>query len=161
MNEETRVDIHTPTQTLFNELLQIETDTWEVYMIAARELGVTENELWILLDVASKEAEFCQADLARKLHIPAQTLNSALNKMTKKGWITLEPMKGSNKSKRIVLTEEGKRKAGPVVEQIHEAEMRAFGSLDHEQAVMMLTTIRLYLTRFTKEMNDLFSPNKD
>lgn len=66
---------------MYSRLLQIETDTWDIYMAAGRKLHVTENELWILLEIFSSEKPFCQADLSRKLHLPVQTLNSALSKI--------------------------------------------------------------------------------
>ena len=34
---------------VYSRLLQIEKDTWDIYMDAGRKLHVTENELWILL----------------------------------------------------------------------------------------------------------------
>ncbi len=139
---------------MYSRLLQIETDTWDIYMAAGRKLHVTENELWILLEIFSSEKPFCQADLSRKLHLPVQTLNSALSKMTKKGWITLESIPGSQKSKGIFLTEAGHQATDPVLTQVRKAEQNAFESLGYAQAKAMLETIELYNNRFEKEMQE-------
>lgn len=156
MQKQSRTEETRNLESQFKELLQIETDTWGVYMLAAKHLKVTENELWILLEIDSCDEILCQADISRRLHIPAQTLNSSLMKMVRKGWIAFVPVKGSQKAKGVVLTEEGLKTMGPVLKSVHQAEMTAFGSLDPEEAEAMLNAIRLYLTRFSEEMRALF-----
>lgn len=142
---------------MYRELLQLETDTWGIYMIAARKMEITENELCILLEIFESDPPLCQADIARKLHIPVQTLNSALSKMMKKGWIELVPVRGSHKAKGVVLTEKGMESVGPDICLIHQAEITAFESLERQKAEEMLASIRSYTIRFEKEMNALFT----
>lgn len=74
--------------------------------------------------------------------------------MTKKGWITLESIPGSQKSKGIFLTEAGHQATDPVLTQVRKAEQNAFESLGYAQAKAMLETIELYNNRFEKEMQE-------
>ncbi|UNT92708.1 winged helix-turn-helix transcriptional regulator [Allobaculum sp. Allo2] len=94
---------------LYNELVDLESDNWATYLTAAKTLQITENELWVLLEVFDADPPLCQADIARRIHIPVQTLNSALSKMNRKGWIDFVPIPGSQKAKGVKLTQAGRK----------------------------------------------------
>lgn len=145
---------------LYNELVDLESDNWATYLTAAKTLQITENELWVLLEVFDADPPLCQADIARRIHIPVQTLNSALSKMNRKGWIDFVPIPGSQKAKGVKLTQAGQKKFHPVLAGIHQAETNAFASLDPEQARAMLDSIHAYTLTFQSEMKRLLDTIK-
>lgn len=146
---------------LHHELLKLEYESWDVYQIACRYAGLTENELWILLETEAADGILCQADIARNCGIPIQTVNSALSKMVKKGWIELVPLPENRKTKRVVLTEEGIRRFSPMLQKIHEAEQKALGSLEPEQLRMMFQSMQQYVSELEKQFSSSFSDPSD
>ena len=144
-------------ETNLKELLQLETSTWDIYGLAAGKLHITENELWILLEIFETDPPLCQADIARHLHLPVQTINSALSKMKKKGWLELISIKNSSRSKGVVLTEQGAKELSTSIRKIQYAEQSALDSLGEENARIMLACIRQYNARLKEEMETAFS----
>lgn len=137
--------------------LDLEMQTWDAYKICLSSLKLTENEFWILLEIGSSSLPFCQSDIARKLRLPAQTVNSALMKMTKKGWIDLVPLADNRKSKGILFTEEGRKICLPFLEKIYRAEESALGELGDDEIQRMIEYIQRYTQALEKNLQEEFA----
>lgn len=146
-------------RTVHQEFLRLEMASWDHYKICLHSLHVTENELWILLEIDSgSDALLCQAEIARNLALPIQTVNSALAKMAKRGWIELVPVPGNRKSKGVVFTEQGKEECLPWLEKIHQAEEQALGVLSDEEIQTLIHWIQKYNQALEQNLRSLFDP---
>lgn len=148
-------------RTVHQEFLRLEMASWDLYKICLRSLHVTENELWILLEIDSgSETLLCQAEIARHLALPIQTVNSALGKMAKRGWIELVPVPGNRKSKGVIFTEQGKEECLPWLEKIHQAEQQALRVLSDEEIQTLIHWIQKYNQALEHNLRSLFDPKE-
>lgn len=142
------------------EFLQLEMYTWDAYKVCLRSMKITENELWILLEIEEGSPMICQADIARSLRLPIQTVNSALTKMVNRGWIELYSLPNNRKSKGIRLTGQGKAECLPAIHLIHEAEQEALGSLSDKEINMILAIMRRYNEKLESGLQERFDPDQ-
>lgn len=147
-------------QKAHQEFLQLEMCTWDAYKVCLRTMKITENELWILLEIESGSPMICQADIARRLSLPIQTVNSALTKMAAKGWIELYSMPNNRKSKGIRLTEQGKAECLPSLGLIREAEHEALGILSDKEINTLLSVISRYNEKLESGLQERFDPDQ-
>ena len=79
----------------------------------AEKMNVSSVDVFVLsAEIHVKEGylngEYCtQQNLAQTWVYPKQTIHSSVERLKKKGLVTLEPIPGNKKEKAIVLTEEG------------------------------------------------------
>ena len=64
----------------------------------------------VIIAMSGNEKKFyTQNDLVKEWTYPKQTVHSAVERLKKKGYLTLEPIPGNKKEKAIILTDEGRR----------------------------------------------------
>ncbi|WP_323090375.1 MarR family winged helix-turn-helix transcriptional regulator [Allobaculum sp. JKK-2023] len=143
-------------QKAHQDFLSLECQAWDVYKICLKSMNLTENELWILLEIEENQTPLRQADIARNLYLPVQTVNSALTKLTSKGLIELVSLPNNRKSKGVCLTQKGKAEFLPYLAKIHAAEQSALATLSDQEIETMLQSIRRYVTALEKNLKEQF-----
>ena len=131
--------VHTKEMAEFNRLYK-ETDN--IYTRYAAAQGVSTTALCVLYSLYISETPCTQTQLVEDWGIPMQTVNSCLKAMKKSGTARLEFAEGNRKSKRILLTPEGKEMAERIVAPLVEAENHAMEALDAEQRRLLMEVTR-------------------
>lgn len=104
-----------------------------IYHDFAVKYGLSDTAMWILY-LISDESECCtQQGLCRQCHFPKQTINTALNSLVKNGYAELEPISGARNSKRIIITESGRRFAETTTDKLKRAEDRAYSRFSDDE----------------------------
>lgn len=116
MNEETLKSLEkiSSNEKLFNSL----------YKAASTKFGLPDGRMWILYFLIFSEEDVTQLDIAERLMLPKQTVNSAAAWLVENGLIELQKIPGS-KRKRMTLTPEGRKIAEETVSRMLSAELRA------------------------------------
>ena len=104
-----------------------------VYYKIAAYYGFTETMFDILYFVRENEEYYTQAQLCSSLYLRKQTVNTALKKLEKDGYIYLKKEAGNEKNKTIHFTEKGEELARNTIDQVFELEKRAFERLSTEE----------------------------
>ncbi len=78
-----------------------------VYGMLAKSCGLSEPEFWSLILI--HEGVETQREISAQLSLSRQTLNSAFKQLVRKGLIRLSPLEHDQRSKRALLTQEGRR----------------------------------------------------
>ena len=104
-----------------------------VYYKLASHYGFTETMFDILYFIRENEGGYTQAQLCSTLYLRKQTVNTALKKLEKDGYIYFAKDTENKKNKTIHFTEKGKALAEDTVDHIFEVEKRAFEKLTKEE----------------------------
>lgn len=109
-----------------------------VYYKLASHYGLTETMLDILYFVRENEDCGTQAQLCNNLYLRKQTVNSALKKLEKEGYIYLAKDGENRKNKTIHFTEKGEELVRNTVDHVFEVEKKAFERLTAEEKERVL-----------------------
>ena len=92
-----------------------------IYRGLAKRVGLSECSFWILYILRTDYAAPVQSEIGTCLHLPKQSINSALKKLETEGFLTLA--RGSDhRSKTISLTEKGICLCQDTVDKVIDAE---------------------------------------
>ena len=122
-----------------------------IYRAAAKRYGISEAAFWILYTIRESGEDFTQNRICSEIHIPKQTVNSALSSLLKDGFIYLEQM-SDRRNKKIVLTEKGAALAESTVDTVIEAECEALSGLEANERKEFIGQFRKYTELFKKNM---------
>lgn len=122
----------------YNQLLKA-CDT--VYHNAAAAADLSDCAFWILYAVQDSDHTCTQSEICDNSSLPRQTVNSALKKLEKDGYLTLRRINGGV-SKSIHLTEAGKALVQKHLLPVMEAEQRACAAFTDEEKRQFLTTFQ-------------------
>lgn len=114
--------------------------------------GFSDAVFWILYLLCKAEKAYTQNDLADELCVAKQTVNSAVAKLVKDGYVELIPRKGLRQGKEIALTENGKRHCGESVLPLLNAEKKSMERLGDEEAQHLLNLFSLRLAYLGEEV---------
>lgn len=128
----------------------------EIYRDAAKELGLSDCAFWILYAVRSAEEVLTQSDLCYSQYQPKQTVNSALKKLEKEGYLVLK-CTDNRRSKQIYLTEKGIRLSENTVDKVILAEVEALSALSLAEQEEFLKLFRKYTECLKNEMQQINS----
>lgn len=134
-------------------LLRMEMEIWDLYSDCARTFHITDNEMFILLEIDENSiSPISQAQIARNLRIPVQTVNSALAKLKEKGWIELVPLEGSRKIKAVRLSLQGQIECMPMLRKIHQCEEHAIIQMGSQDASQLILLLQKYIRQFRESI---------
>lgn len=119
----------------------------ELYRGMARKLGLSECEFWILYYLRTEYGEPMQSGICSSFYLPKQSIHSALKKLEADGYI-VQTAGENRRSKRILLTEQGKSLCEETVDHVIRAEMEALGSLSAKEQEVFMNIF----TRYTKQL---------
>ena len=127
--------------------------TWElddVYALFPKSCGLSEVEYWSLLLIY--EGAATQSQISERLFVSRQTLNSAFKQLRKKGLIRLEPYEENQRSKRSLLTEEGRAFVEAHIMRMHRIEERAWAKLTGEERRLLPELTRRFSALVRREL---------
>jgi len=105
----------------------------DIYRQFAKKMNISESELWILYVMRLYGEGLTQKELCDVVFMPKQSVNTALKKMEKDGYIVLEYAENSRKNKVIKFTEKGLRHSKKTADKIIEAERSVFAHFSDEE----------------------------
>lgn len=133
----------------YNSIIK-ETD--ELYRDAARALGLPDCAFWILYVLREDGRILTQSEICDAIYQPKQTVNSALKKLEREGFIKLAD--GSDRrSKSILFTKKGEALAGGTVDRVIAAEHKALAGLTGEEQEVFIGLFRKYTDLLKENMS--------
>ena len=135
----------------YNQLLK-ECDN--VYHDAAVRAGLSDCAFWILYSLHGADHTITQSEIGDNASMPRQTVNSALKKLEKDGYLTLEKIDGKM-GKSIHLTQAGKAFVQTHIAPISAAEDRAVARFTDGEKEAFLATFRTLVDRLKTEIGEV------
>lgn len=114
--------------------------------------GFSDTVFWILYLLCKEERSYSQNELAEELCIAKQTVNSAVAKLVKDGYVELISRKGLRQGKYIALTEAGKARCCESVLPLLNAEKKSMERLGGDEALHLLKLFQMRLQYLTEEV---------
>lgn len=136
----------------FSEYNGIIKENDKIYRSAARSLGLSDSAFWILYALRETEKEVTQRELINANYFPPQTVNSALKKMEKEGYVELCSAE-DRRSKKVCLTQKGRELAEHTVDKVILLEIKTVEGLTEEERALFLKLFHKY----TNLLNDNLS----
>ena len=123
----------------------------DIYHEAIVRMGLSESAFDILYSVCELGDGCLQRDICKVCYIPKQTVNSAVQKLEKEGYLVLR--KGHGRQMHISMTELGKEKLEQWIYPLIRSENEAFGALTQEEISQLLVLHRKYVTALRKNIS--------
>lgn len=117
----------------------------------AKSCGLSEPEYWSL--VLIRHGVETQREISERLALSPQTVNSAFKLLLKKGLVRLEPYTHDQRSKRAVLTVDGRAFVAEHIVRLEMVEARAWDTLSAEEQSALIYLLR----RFSCAMTELLT----
>ena len=115
----------------------------ELYHKIAMQIGISDSAMWVFYCIRESNVVHTQSTIAEKMGVPKQTINSAINRLLKDGFIYMERLPVSGNRKQIILTEAGNAFCEKNIIPLVKAEERAFDRFsDEEQKQYLALGIR-------------------
>ena len=125
-----------------------------IYRGLAKRVGLSEYSFWILYILRTDYAAPVQSEIGTCLHLPKQSINSALKKLEAEGFLTLA--QGSDhRSKTISLTAKGICLCQDTVDKVIDAERAALDGLPPEEQALFLSLLRKYNNLLKNNMQEI------
>lgn len=129
-----------------HKINQILSETNMAYHEISVKLGMTDSEAMILYYLFDCEKPVTQSDIMKCTGISKQTIHSSVRKMIADGIIRLEGI--NEKSKRIIITENGKAFIQEKVRPILDLEEAVFSTWTAEETVCYVRLLQKYKEQF-------------
>ena len=123
------------------------------YHDSSLKLGISDSVSKILYAICSVGDSFLLNDICRNTGLSKQTVNSAIRKLESEGNIYLQAVDG--KSKRVCLTEKGKRFAERTAARLIEIENSVFESWAEDDVQKYLELTERFLTALKEKVEQL------
>ncbi len=124
-----------------------------LYHDYAKSVGLSDAAFWLLYSLYEYGEPCTQKDLCTVWFFAPQTINSALKKLEKKGFISLEQAPESRKNKQVILTEEGEALVNKKVVPLVKAEQRSFERLTESERNQLLKITQRHIEVLEEEIN--------
>ena len=117
----------------------------------AKSCGLSEPEYWSL--VLIRHGAETQREISERLTISPQTINSAFKLLVKKGLVRLEPFAHDQRSKRALLTREGRRFVESTIARTRRMEEQAWQTLTREEQADLIRLTRQFSSALRQSLN--------
>ena len=101
--------------------------------------------MWVLYFLISSDELITQQDLIEKMLFPKQTINSAVVKLEKEGYVNLHTIPTAGNRKIIMLTQKGRDLTNETVRRLLRAELLAVHNMGSDRIYQF---IKLYTELF-------------
>ncbi|MCD8009634.1 MAG: winged helix-turn-helix transcriptional regulator [Lachnospiraceae bacterium] len=142
----------TSNRTYISEYNQISKECDMIYHSAALRLGISDCAFWIFYTLSDTERQYTQSEICDSSFMSRQTVNSALKKLEKDGYLTLSRSQ-EKAGKTISLTEKGVNFFDRYIRPVLRAEENACGMFTEEEKEWFLKTYRLLTERLSQEIS--------
>ncbi len=137
----------------FKELNKILEATDALYHEAAKKMGVSDIELFILYELVEAGEAVPQRKFYNEIGVSKSTINSAIKKMERSGFIVLKAIDG--RSTEVELTKEGQVLSKNTAERLIEIENRIYDSWSEKEREAIINLNRDYMDKFAVEVEKL------
>lgn len=121
----------------------------DIYRQAALEAGISFVPYYILLMLCSSDTPQTQSDIQKNSFYPKQTVNSAVLRLQKLGYLTLQPQ---GRRKILALTDAGAEFCQWKVFPVLNAEQESFMELSPAEQEQLLLTAEKHLQLFRQRV---------
>lgn len=132
----------------------------EIYHSLARHYGFSDCAFWILYSLREREGCYTQSRLCAMLSLSKQTVNSALKSLESAGYIQLSPIAGNQKSKEVLLTQEGERLTQSTLDEVVRMEENALGQFSPEEQAMLFSLLSAHIRRLDEGARRIVNKEK-
>lgn len=122
-----------------------------VYGMLAKSCGLSGTEYWALILI--HERVETQREISEQLSLSRQTLNSAFKQLIRKGLIQLSPLEHDQRSKRALLTQEGRRFVESTIARTRRMEEQAWQTLTREEQADLIRLTRQFSSALRQSLN--------
>lgn len=122
-----------------------------VYGMLAKSCGLSGTEYWALILI--HEGVETQREISEQLSLSRQTLNSAFKQLIRKGLIQLSPLEHDQRSKRALLTQEGRRFVESTIARTRRMEEQAWQTLTKEEQADLIRLTRQFSSALRQSLN--------
>lgn len=137
----------------FKEMNAIMAGTDALYHEAARRLGISDADFYILYVLVEAKGSIPQRDIYKESGMARSTVNSAIKKLEKKGILTLESLDG--RSTVVRITYRGRRLSRDTVEKVIEIENKIYDAWTEEEKQTAIKLNRDFMDKFALEVRRL------
>ena len=124
----------------------------EVYHEYAARCGISDASFWVLYTLCESDDIYTQNDLEGMWCFPKQTVNFAISKLVKDGFIRLEQIAAARNSKAVRLTEKGMELCGRIIVPVIEAEQRSLMGMSVQERELLISLSRKQYDNFKSEI---------
>lgn len=132
-----------------------------IYHRLARHFGLSDSAFSILYTLRETQGQVSQSQLCGELFLSKQTVNSALKQLEQEGYLTLENLPGSRRSKGIQVTARGEELLQRVADPVLALEERAYGHLTLEERQQVLELGEKLLQALRQEAGALLDEGEE
>lgn len=122
-----------------------------VYGMLAKSCGLSGTEYWAL--ILLHEGVETQREISEQLSLSRQTLNSAFKQLIRKGLIQLSPLEHDQRSKRALLTQEGRRFVESTIARTRRMEEQAWQTLTKAEQADLIRLTRQFSSALRQSLN--------
>ena len=122
-----------------------------LYRKASARFALPDCPMWVLYYMALSPVPLSQQDLVEKMLFPKQTINSAVQYLARRGWVTLQAIPGTKNRKIILLTPSGQEMAKSTVARMRAAEERAVSMLGEEKTALFTSLYHDFFASLLQE----------
>lgn len=115
------------------------------YVRAACRANLSEAAFWILYSICESDTVWTQSALCKEWYYSKQTINSAVKKLEKLGFVELKLESGTGNRKVIVLTNQGHQYCEEEILPLIQAELDALAAFSEEERELLLLLMRRQL----------------
>lgn len=133
------------------ELNQANAGITNLYCAWVKAKGMNYNEF--LVYYVLLEGSRTQKQLSLRTHLIKQTINNIVKTMLENGFVTLKENPDNYREKYVELTEEGRKKAHEIADELIEIENRAVERMGEEKVKELGNLSRLFGDILKDEMN--------
>lgn len=131
--------------------LMTETDT--VYHKASQRIGVPDSVMRLLYTIRDNGDSCLLTRLYKQSGISKQTANSAINKLEKEGYITVEP--GGGRGRMVRFTERGLRYAANTADKLIEIECEVLKGFEPNEIEEHIRLLEKYMRGLKERAEDI------
>lgn len=145
-----------------NEFTHIYNQQEGIYQRIAQNAGMAEIPYRILYALCESEKNWSQIDICREWNYAKQSVNTAISKLVKQGYVSLIPDKTAPRNrKNIVLTKQGEEFCDCWVRPVIEADIKAFAALSEEERELCIALRKKQYEITTACLKDLLDISKE
>ena len=147
-----------PQLTAFNKIIKEMDDIYHNY---AKHCGLSDSAFWVLYSSWQNDKVSSQRELCAAWFYSPQTINSALKKLEKQGYVSLEPSPKKGMNKQISFTPAGKALIEKIIPPVIQAELNVFADLGENGRKELLSLTQKYAALMRGNLNRIMKDSSE
>ncbi len=133
----------------------------EEYHKLASYYKLSDSSFWILYELYQNKNGCTQKELYTDWYLNKQTINSSVKYLINKKYIMVEYLDNNKKSKRLKLTNKGKKMAKNTVGRVMRLETKVFKDIDENEMDRVINFFRKQTILFKGEVSKVIKREED